>query len=466
MASPTRISIVGAGLAGNLLAIFLARRGMHPLVVERHSRASMYETGGGRSINLALAARGIAALERAELRKEIEPLLLPMPGRMIHEQDETQRFSPYGQTAQERIYSISRARLNLELYRIAHERYGVDYRFDCECRSIDAASMAPIVVDPEGTTTLSSDVTFAADGAGSAIRRALLDHGAISAVESLLDHGYKELEIAPDRTGEFVLEAGALHIWPRDDFMLIALPNTDKSFTATLFLPLEGPVSFRTLDSADAVRGFFCEQFPDATRVIRELEQQFAANPTGVLGTVRCHPWSHAGPRRASRKESDARARAGGGRLLLLGDAAHAIVPFHGQGMNAAFEDIVELDRLIAIHDADWPRVFDAFEATRLPNANAIADMALDNYLEMRALVRDPKFQLQRELELELERRFGARFIPRYAMVMFHPEITYAQAQRRGVEQRVLLDRLTRDADSLTAVDFDLAAKLVERLSG
>lgn len=443
MAGTPRITIIGAGPTGNLLAIFLARRGHHPLVVERRPLAALHDEGGGRSINLALAARGVAALERVDLRAEIEPLLLPLTGRMIHEEDGSQRFSPYGQTAAECIYSVSRFKLNLALQRVAHERYGVEYRFGAECRDIDPDSLAPVVYDHTGSSTLESDVTFAADGAGSAVRRALLERGAVMATEALLDHGYKELGVAAGAAGEFVFDSGALHIWPRDDFMLIALPNTDHSFTATLFLPLEGRVSFRALETRGGVTELFATRFADALPAIPDLERQFATNPTGELGTVRCAPWAHAG------------------RLLLLGDAAHAIVPFHGQGMNAAFEDVVELDRSIAAHGADWRRVLAAFAEARVDDANAIADMALDNYLEMRALVRDPQFRLRREVELELERRFPAHFIPRYAMVMFHPEIAYAEAQRRGAAQRALLERLTRDARTLADVDFELAERLL-----
>jgi kynurenine 3-monooxygenase len=451
-----RIVIVGAGPAGNLLAIFLARRGLRPLVIERRSERAMHDVAGGRSINLALAARGIAALEHVGLQSVIEPLLLPMRGRMIHELDGTQRLSPYGQSADECIHSVSRAVLNLELYRIASARYGIPYRFGCECRGVDAETLAPVIDGSGGATLLRADVTFAADGAGSAVRRSLLDRGALDAVESLLDHGYKELSIPPGASGEFALDPQALHIWPRDDFMLIALPNTDRSFTATLFLPLEGPVSFGALEKGN-VREFFSRQFRDAAPLISNLEQQFTRHPTGILGTVRCDPWAHSVSRSSARSDV--------GRLLLLGDAAHAIVPFHGQGMNAAFEDIVELDRLMNMHGSDWPRIFESFEAVRVPNANAIADMALDNYLEMRALVRDEKFRLQRQLELELERRFGRSFIPRYSMVMFHPEISYADAQRRGALQRQVLDELTRHATTLADVDFGHAAELVERVA-
>jgi kynurenine 3-monooxygenase len=281
------------------------------------------------------------------------------------------------------------------------------------------------------------------------IRRALAANGDISAEESLLDHGYKELRIEPRHAEpeSFAIDPAALHIWPRSEFMLIALPNTDMSFTATLFLALHGHPGFDSLGAAD-VEAFFAAQFADVLPLIAGLRDQFARNVVGELGTVRCNRW-HAG------------------RCLLIGDAAHAIVPFHGQGMNAAFEDVAELDRLLAETPAqrvDWPLLFREFERRRIDNTNAIADMALENYEEMRATVRDPGFQLRRELALELERRFPDRFASRYSMVMFRPEIPYAQARSRGNRQNDLLVRLTRAASHLAEVDFAHAATLIETL--
>ena len=443
---PVEIAIIGGGPAGSLLAILLARRGCKPVVIERSPRFSEGSAAGGRSINLALAARGIAALRRAGIDGDIAPLLIPMRGRMVHDLDGAQRFLSYGQRPGEEINSVSRAALNTLLYRLAAEGYGVEYRFEHRCVGFDPVSNVPIVESAAGTAPLAAQVVFAADGAGSDVRRALAESGLISATEELLDHGYKELTIPPSGTdGGFVLEPHALHIWPRGGFMLIALPNPDRSFTATLFLPHRGTPSFAEVGLAK-VGAFFHSEFPDAAPLMPALEADYRNHPTGVLGTVYCKPWSH------------------GDRVLLIGDAAHAIVPFHGQGMNAAFEDCVELDRLLDERGGaprNWGDVFAQFEQRRAPNARAIAAMAIENYQEMRDEVRDRKFQLRSELAFELERRFPGRFIPRYSMVMFHPEISYAEAQRRGAAQATILARLTRTARTLADVDFALAARLV-----
>jgi kynurenine 3-monooxygenase len=444
-----RLAIIGGGPAGSLLAILLARRGLKPFVVERGPRFSHAAPRGGRSINLALAARGIAALRRAGIEAEVAKLLIPMRGRMVHDLAGAQRFLPYGQRATEEIYSVSRAALNTLLYELAARRHGVEYRFGEQCVGVGADG-TPLVELRDGTRSpLEADIVLAADGAGSEVRRALAASGAITAREELLDHGYKELTLAA-RGGEFALDANALHIWPRGGFMLIALPNPERTFTATLFLPHRGEPSFASVGTAQA-RAFFEREFADAVPLIPALEREYAEHPIGLLGTVHCRPWSFAN------------------RVLLVGDAAHAIVPFHGQGMNAAFEDCVVLDELTAKHASagrlDWPAIFAAFEAERAPNARAIAEMALENYGEMRDDVRDPQFQLRADLSFELERRFPGRFVPRYSMVMFHPEIPYAEAQRRGALQAQILRELTVGATTLAEVDSKRAAALIaERL--
>lgn len=440
MSRDARIAIVGGGPAGSLLAIVLARRGFAPVVYERSAEFSPRATGG-RSINLALAARGLAALERAGIVGDVLPLLIPMRGRMLHDGGEP-RFLRYGQRAHEEIYSISRAALNALLYRLAAERYGVDFRFAHRCVGVDADGI-PVVESPSGVRAAAdADVYFAADGAGSDVRRSLAASGAVTMSEELLDHGYKELVIAPAADGGFALEPNALHIWPRGEFMLIALPNPDRSFTATLFLPQRGPTSFASVTQHE-VRAFFAREFPDALRLLPDLEAQYATHPTGILGTVHCRPWSS-------------------GKLLLLGDAAHAIVPFHGQGMNAAFEDCAVLDRMLDGDDAvDWTQLFARFEREREPDTRAIAEMAIENYREMRADVRDPQFELRAAVAFELERLFPGRFVPRYSMVMFHPEIGYAEAQRRGAAQARIVAELTARAASLADVDFTRAAALL-----
>jgi kynurenine 3-monooxygenase len=445
-------AIIGGGLCGNLLAVCLARRGFSVEVFERRPKPAADSAAGGRSINLALAARGLEALRRFDALERIAALLLPMRGRMIHEPDAAPAFVPYG-SAQECIYSVSRSALNFALYELAAE-LGVRFRFDSECTGLDAASGSPIINTAEQQIRVEADVVFAADGAGSAIRRSLASMGRVSAEESLLEHGYKELSIAAVQPGAdvaagpaFALEPEALHIWPRSEFMLIALANADKSFTATLFLSKHGSPGFDSIDP-DQVESFFVAQFADALPHFDNLTSQYAHNAVGDLGTVRCTPW-HAG------------------NCLLIGDAAHAIVPFHGQGMNAAFEDVRELDEILAAGSGNgmiWPDLFAAFESQRMHNTNAIADMALENYLEMRSAVRDPRFLLQRHLALELERRFPNQFISQYAMVMFRPDIPYARAQQLGAIQARILGELTLDATALCDVDFDRAAVLVAEL--
>jgi kynurenine 3-monooxygenase len=441
----SRIVIVGAGLCGNLLTIMLAARGFELTVFERGTAPDAREQAGGRSINLALASRGIRALEHAAAFAEVEPLLLPMTGRIVHEPDGALRHHAYGQHRDERIWSVSRAALNRRLYELARDRFDVDYRFEHVCTGFDAETGTARFDSGAGEISVRAELTLAADGAGSVIRHSLEQSGRLTAHEDLLDHGYKELLVPARADGEFALDADGLHIWPRGGFMLIALPNLDRSFTATLFLPQQGRDSFAVL-TAGQIAGFFAEHFADALPLIPSLSEEFAARPVGTLGTVHCAPWGQL---------SDA-----GTGVLLIGDAAHAIVPFHGQGMNAAFEDCAALDALVAELGTDWPALITRFETARRDHVRAIAEMALENYAEMRDTVRDPAFERRAALAFELERRFPGRFVPRYSMVMFHPEIGYAEAQRRGAVQADILDQALRISDDSSAIE--LAARLVD----
>lgn len=442
------VAIVGAGLAGNLLAIMLARRGLEPLVYERGPAPEAAGAPRGRTINLALAARGMAALEAAGTLADVEPLLLPMAGRIVHDATGQSRFLAYGQRADERIYSVSRAGLNECLYRIARDRHGVRYRFEHAAVGIDTDTGIVRTEGADGRADIDAPIVIAADGAGSVLRRELAAAGRIAATESLLDHGYKELSLPPTAAGGFALEANGLHIWPRGGYMLIALPNIDCSFTATLFLPQTGSVSFAAL-GAGSIGALFEREFADVAKLLPRLADEFAERPTGELGTVSCRPWSFRPPGAARR-------------LLLLGDAAHAIVPFHGQGMNAAFEDCRELDALVAHHRTDWDRILTDFEAGRRANTEAIAEMALENYVEMRDGVRDPGFEQKQAAAFELERRYPGRFVPRYSMVMFHPEIDYAEARRRGRIQADIIEQATSRAGTEVRVDLERASRLVE----
>jgi kynurenine 3-monooxygenase len=437
---PGPVALVGAGLAGSLLGIFLARRGFAPLLYERRPDLRREAIPAGRSINLALADRGIHALARAGVLDAVRPLLIPMRGRCVHDAQGGTALLPYGQNEREVIYSVSRRELNRLLLDEFERRSGSAVRFRHSACELDlAAGVLALRDEHRGASERAAAPLLATDGAGSALREALVRAGVARAREEPLAHRYKELSIPPGPGGAHALDAGALHIWPRGDYMLIALPNTDGSFTATLFLPAEGPESFAALGDPAALRAFFARAFPDALPLLPRLAQEFFANPTGAMATVHCAPW-HAG-----------------GQVLLLGDAAHAIVPFHGQGMNCAFEDCAAFDALLDLHE-EWAPLFAQFERERRPNAEAIAQMALENYVEMRDSVRSPRFQLQKALSLELERRFPDRFVPRYSMVMFHHEIGYAQALERGARQQQILDALT--AESLQATDWELARQL------
>ena len=439
------IDIAGAGLCGSLLSILLARRGLDVRIFERRPDPRRTATAAGRSINLALSARGIRALRGAGVFERVEPLLLPMRGRLLHAENGTTEFLPYGQRQDEQIYSVSRAELNRLLIDEAEQSHSVPVMFRQEALAWDSSSNALQMRDAEDQEaySLGDNPIIAADGAGSAIRRSLQENSLVDATESLLPHGYKELSVPATADGGFQLDPSALHIWPRGEFMLIALPNPGGDFTLTLFLPTSGPDSFASLHDAPHIDEFFARYFPDVVPLIPRLAETFLQNPVGVLGTVRCRPW-HVD-----------------GRLLLIGDAAHAIVPFHGQGMNLAFEDCMLLDKILAASDGDTTQAFTRFDQQQHQNANAIADMALENYVEMRDTVRDPGFVLRKELSFELERRLPNHFIPRYSMVMFHDEIPYAVAQQRGEEQQRLLLELARGHRTLQDIDLDAAAAVV-----
>jgi len=441
------VTILGAGLCGALLAIVLARRGIKVTMLERSPDPRTTEAVGGRSINLAMAARGIRGLKHAGVYDLVEPLLVPMKGRCVHDLDGATQLQLYGQNESEVIYSISRAALNRILINAAETEYKVQIGFGQEAVTYYPEEATLRVRDLDNGTDydVCAKPLIASDGAGSVVRRAFIGTDIIGGTEDLLQHRYKELEIPGGPNGEFPLEQNALHIWPRGGFMLIALPNPGGDFTLTLFLPTEGKFSFASLDTDSKVQAFFDEQFPDAVPLIDDLVGSWNRNPAGVLGTVRSKHWHDEG------------------KVLLIGDAAHAVVPFHGQGMNLTFEDCVVLDQVLENPGADWATVFDVFENEQIANANAIADMALENYIEMRDTVREPKHLLQQQLAFALEKRLPNRFIPRYSMIMFHDEISYAIAQDRGAIQQKLLDDLTVSADEMNDIDLDAAVVEVER---
>ncbi len=440
-----QVVLSGAGLVGSLLATLLTQRGYRVLVLEKRPDLRRQNISAGRSINLALAERGIHGLRCAGLFDEVARCLIPMRGRMIHGPDEVLEFLPYGQRPHEVIYSVSRGGLNAILMDAIDQDPESKIEFQSEVVDIDFVRRTVDVQDAgrQARRTIGFDFFVAADGGGSLARRLITSRlGGVDQSE-MLDHDYKELHIAPGPGGEYQLEREALHIWPRGGFMLIALPNLDGSFTVTLFLPKRGASSFQQLQSPEAVQSFFSEYFPDAARRIPDLVESFFRNPTGELGTVRCWPWAIPGCG------------------MLIGDAAHAIVPFHGQGMNAGFEDCAEFVRLLDQSNHDWEGSMAQFQQMRKPNAEAIADMALENYIVMRDSVLDPQFAIKKEIGFQLERLFPQRFVPRYSMVMFH-RIPYRDALDRGRIQEAILNELAEGLDNAAAVDLERARGLIE----
>ncbi len=438
------VTLVGAGPTGALLAILLRRRGFRVVVYEARPDPRRHPEESGRSINLALGARGIRALERVEVLDRLRAGLVRMRGRCVHERGGRITLQPYGTRPDETIYSISRAALGRLLLDVAVTEYGVDVRFEHRLEAIDWRTGHAVIGDSGGhRVEVPMRPLIACDGAGSRVRRCLAETHRIDAREEPLEHGYKELSIPATATGHAALLREALHIWPRGDHMLIALPNDDGSFTATLFLRRHGSPSFESLADERTTAQFFDSGFPDVAPLMPQRTAEWRERPVGFLGTVRATPWHHRD------------------QVVLVGDAAHAVVPFHGQGMNCCFEDCLALDECIAAHP-DWESRFAAFYAQRKPNADAIAAMSLENYAEMRAKVVDPQFQVQSALAHELERRLPDRFIPRYSMVMFHPEIPYQVAERRGRVQARLLAALSAHASSLADIDLDAAQRIIE----
>ena len=418
---PTTISIVGAGLVGSLLSIYLARRGYKVSVYERRFDMRKNFLGGGRSINLALSNRGIRALEEVGLAAEMKKHSVPMKGRLMHDKEGKLTFQPYG-TSGQYINSISRSGLNMFLMNEA-EKQGVNFFFEYRCIDVNLEKTELTFQNQHDIRHHQSDLIIGADGAFSAIRAALQVSDRFEYSQHYIEHGYKELRSPPGVHGEFTMDKEALHIWPRESFMLIALPNPDATFTVTLFYPFEGPHSFEKLTNDEEVLAFFQQTFPDAVPLMPSLLEDFRDNPTSSLVTIRCSPWV---------KNS----------TLLIGDAAHGIVPFYGQGMNAGFEDCSVLNQLLDKHADDWSKVAPEFQQLRKADADAIAQLALDNFVEMRDLVADPDFLLRKKIEAKLHELFPKQWIPLYSMVAFHDEIRYSEAQEMGRRQKEIMDQV------------------------
>ncbi len=412
------ITIGGAGLAGSLLALMLARQGFNVEVFERNPDPRVDDSVAGRSINLALSERGIHALRQVGLHHRVGKFALPMRGRMIHQPDQPPRLQPYGTVSSEVIYSVHRARLNIAMLDAAEASNRVRIHFNQSLKDIDFDNDSATFHDQVSDRSYQRQVfpLIATDGAGSVARLKLEHYVGFKADADLLDHGYQEFTTAPTGNGEHRIDPEALHIWPRGGFMMIALPNTDGSFTNTLFLANEGArESFAALDTVEDYRQFFETQFADALPLLEDFNADAMNNPVGVLGTVRSPVWI------ATDK------------VALMGDAAHAVVPFHGQGMNCAFEDCVSMIECIN-ESQTWTQAFIRYQHARRDNANAIADMALENYIEMRSAVVDQDYQLRRRIEQHLERQFDGHFMSRYALVMF-TRVPYSEVYQRGRNQ-------------------------------
>jgi kynurenine 3-monooxygenase len=440
-----QVTLIGSGLTGPLLAISLVKRGFPVRLYERRPDMRRVHISAGRSINLALSTRGIHALRQAGLWDKVQKIHIPMRGRMMHSVAGELTFMPYGKDETEVINSISRADLNIALMNAA-EQSGVGIHFNERCTGFDLRTGDVHLRNEEigAETSTATDVVIGTDGAASAIRNEMLKLPRFNFSQQYLDYGYKELTIPPGPGGSHVLETHALHIWPRGTFMLIALPNIDGTFGCILFLPFEGEISFAALDNEAKVLAFFKRQFRDALGLMPNLVENFFANPTGAMVTIKCSPW-HVG-----------------GKALLLGDAAHAIVPFFGQGMNCAFEDCTYLLELMDRHGSAWAALFSAFEASRKVDTDAIADLAIENFVEMRDRVADPRFLFRKKVELELEKKYPGRFVPKYAMVTFH-RTPYSIAASRGAIQDRMLGELCDSVERVEDIDWTKADTLVQR---
>lgn len=420
--NPT-FTIVGAGLAGALMASYLARAGRQVALYEKRPDPRQGSSERGRSINLALSVRGIHALKEVGLADEVLRSGILMRGRMIHSLTGQRFFQPYGKDDSEALYSVSRAGLNRLLVESAARFDSVRLHFNQKCVGIDLPSGGVDLLDETTHTQqrVPSDIVIGTDGAFSAVRSQMTKQERFDYQQDYLTHGYKELTIPAGGDGTFRLEKHALHIWPRGAFMMIALPNQDGSFTCTLFWPFEGPNSFAALKTEADVLAFFQKQFPDAVPLMPDLAHDFLSNPTGSLVTIRCRPWHAAG------------------KVVLIGDACHAVVPFLGQGMNAAFEDCTVLHECLNQHAPDWESAFRDYEQRRKVHLDTLADLCLVNFIEMRDRVGSPLFLLRKQLALLLHRLFPKWYLPLYTMIEF-TRIPYADALRRSRLQ----DRIVR----------------------
>ncbi|MEQ3665354.1 MULTISPECIES: FAD-dependent oxidoreductase [unclassified Olleya] len=441
MPNKQNILIIGAGLCGSLLALRLGQRGYNVNVYEMRPDLRKTDISAGRSINLAFSDRGNKAMKLVGIEKQVEALCIPMNGRMIHDKQGNTFLSNYSGRDHEYINSISRGGLNALLLNEAEKHDNVTFHFNKKCKSVDFEKTTALFEDYTSKDKFieDADCIIATDGAGSALRKSyyLERKFLFSFSQNYLTHGYKELSILPTKTGDYKTYKNALHIWPRGDFMVIALPNLDGSFTVTLFLSYaEGEYNFNNLTTPEIVTEFFQKEFPDALALMPNLVEDFFENPTAPLGTVKCSPWHYKG------------------NTLLMGDSAHAIVPFYGQGMNASFEDVVEFDAVLDKFEGDWETVFTEYEKTRKKDTDAIADLAIDNFHEMKDHVGQAIFQEKRKIEQALEKEFPNEYSSKYSLVTFNEHIGYREAMLRGRAQdkailNLLDDGIIKTSDNL-----------------
>ena len=440
-----KATVVGAGLVGSLWTALLAKRGYRVDVYERRTDSRKAGYAGGRSINLALSNRGWKALERAGLAEAIAREAIPMSHRVMHAVDGSLVRQPYGKDGQA-IYSVSRGGLNEQLMTLAEQSGNVHLHFDRRCVDVDLKSGAAAFESGDGSVErVEPGLLFATDGAYSAIRSAMIKTDRYQYQQQYIDHGYKELHIPAGPNGAYQMEKNALHIWPRGGYMLIALPNPDGSFTLTLFFAWEGPESFASLPTTDDAEAFFARIFPDALSLMPDFRAQWDTNPASSLVIMRCDPWQF------------------NGTVALIGDAAHAIVPFYGQGMNAGFEDCTVLDDLLDAHGEDWPNVLPQYSRIQKPNGDAIAELALLNFIEMRDLVGQPEFLLQKKIEAWFSNKHPDRWTPLYTQVTFS-HTPYAEALANGRRQEAIM----REVMALPGLEerwdsADVEALLLER---
>ncbi len=433
----TNITISGSGLVGSLMAAFLGKRGYKVNVYERRSDPRVNITDRGRSINLALSDRGWRALDKVGMKEKISQIAMPMYQRAIHDTEGNITIQPYGKDGQA-IYSVSRSDLNIELIKYADSFENVNINFEHKLESVDLKNKKLKFQNSE----IGYDLLLGTDGAFSTVRYAMQFAGRFNYSQTFLEHGYKELTIYPDTHSKWKIDNKSLHIWPRKDFMMIALPNLDGSFTCTLFLAYQGEVSFENLKSEEQIKAFFQKYFSDLVPLMPDFVEQFFTNPTSNLVTIKCSPWNY------------------GKEVLLLGDSAHAIVPFYGQGMNAGFEDCHLLDNMIDDLNQDWDKIIPFFAQKRKPDGDAIADLALRNFIEMRDLTANENFLFRKKVEMFLLENHPDLWMPLYSMVTFS-NLSYSQALREGINQDKIMEKVMYKAQKLNLSNVEEIANLV-----